>query len=206
MVSQDKAKFITIFIINLIISFLFLILMTYIIGLMVFIINEYKLQENKTDNLEIISNNHQFNEFEYIPKAPVNVSSSRIENESKKELNDEIYLLAQLIYAEARGESYEGKIAVGNVVLNRVKSDSFPDTIHDVIYQKRQFSPVSNGSIHNTPDEESIKAAIECFEINLVGGALYFYNPELSNPNTQAGKWIRTRKVIKQIGSHIFAM
>lgn len=75
---------------------------------------------------------------------------------------EEMELLARLIEAEAKGESYEGKVAVGNVVINRVRSELFPNTIKDVIYAQNQFSPVKNGAINNTPSDDSINAAYEC--------------------------------------------
>src|SRR5690606_8918568 len=113
---------------------------------------------------------------------------------------EDLYLLAQIIHAEAKGEPYEGKLAVGNVIHNRVKSEQFPNSIKGVIFQKGQFQPVRNGSIYNKPSEESIRAAMESYHKNIVGPALYFYNPELSTDT-----WITTRKVIKRIGSHVFA-
>lgn len=137
--------------------------------------------------------------------AKKEISNRKIVKEvalKKVKINEsEIYLLAQIIHSEAKGEPYEGKIAVGNVVLNRVKSNQFPNSIKGVIYQKGQFQPVSNGSINNKPSDESIKAARESYEKNLVGEALYFYNPKLTNDS-----WIRTRKVINKIGNHNFAI
>lgn len=113
---------------------------------------------------------------------------------------EDLYLLAQIIHAEAKGEPYEGKLAVGNVIHNRVKSEQFPDSIRNVIFQKGQFQPVMNGSIYNEPSEESIRAARESYHTNIVGPALYFYNPELSTDT-----WITTRKTVKRIGNHVFA-
>lgn len=130
----------------------------------------------------------------YIQQAETKISNTY--TESYKDL----YLLAQIIHAEAKGEPYEGKLAVGNVIHNRVKSEQFPNSIRDVIFQKGQFQPVMNGSIYNEPSEESIRAAKESYHKNIVGPALYFYNPELSTDT-----WITTRKIIKRIGSHVFA-
>ena len=112
------------------------------------------------------------------------------------------YLLGRLIYAEARGESYKGKVAVGAVVLNRVASASFPNTISGVIYQKNAFESVSNGNINLTPDSDSIRAAKEAMNgWDPTGGCLYFYNPRMVAP----GSWVLTRTVKTVIGNHSFA-
>ena len=98
---------------------------------------------------------------------------------------DDVYWLACIIYAEARGESMEGKIAVGNVILNRVASDEFPDTIYDVIFDTNwgvQFEPVSNGTIYCTPDEDCYEAARRALDgEDIVGSSLYFFNPSLAS-------------------------
>ena len=111
-------------------------------------------------------------------------------------------LLAKLVYAEARGEPYKGKVAVAAVALNRVRSSSFPNTISGVIYQSGAFSCVSNGSINNTPDSSCIRAALEAMNgWDPTGGCLYFYNPKGTSD-----KWIRTRTIKTVIGNHSFAV
>ena len=113
------------------------------------------------------------------------------------------YLLARLVYAEARGESYKGKVAVAAVVLNRVASSSFPNTISGVIYQQGAFESVSNGSVNLTPDSDSIRAAKEAMNgWDPTGGCLYFYNAR----TVSAGSWIFSRTVKTVIGSHSFAV
>ncbi len=113
------------------------------------------------------------------------------------------YLLARLIYAEARGESYKGKVAVGAVVLNRVRSSEFPNTLSGVIYQKNAFESVTNGSINNTPDDDCIRAAKEAMNgWDPTGGCLYFYNAATVSQNS----WIHTRTVKTVIGRHSFAV
>ena len=110
-------------------------------------------------------------------------------------------LLAKLVYAEARGESYKGQVAVAAVVLNRVSSSSFPNTISGVIYQSGAFSCVSNGSINNTPSSEAIRAALDAMNgWDPTNGCLYYYNPRLTSDS-----WIRTRTVVTVIGNHSFA-
>lgn len=111
-------------------------------------------------------------------------------------------LLAKLVYAEARGESYKGQVAVAAVVLNRVASASFPNTISGVVYQSGAFSCVSNGSINNTPDANAIRAARDALNgWDPTGGCLYYYNP-----NATSDRWIRTRTVKTVIGNHYFAV
>ena len=118
---------------------------------------------------------------------------------------EELMLLAHLIHAEARGENFTGQVAVGAVVLNRASSPYFPETIRDVIMQKTynlyQFSPVGDGSINLTPDENAIQAALQALKgEDPTNGALFFYNPDISSD-----KWIRTLPVITKIGNHVFA-
>ena len=114
----------------------------------------------------------------------------------------EAYLLARLVHGEARGEPYTGKVAVAAVVLNRVASASFPNTISGVVYQSGAFSCVSNGSINNTPDSSAIRAALDALNgWDPTGGCLYYYNPKATKD-----KWIRTRTVKTVIGNHSFAV
>lgn len=119
--------------------------------------------------------------------------------------NDDLYWLARIIHAEAEAEPYAGKVAVGNVILNRVKSDLFPDTIRGVIFEYYkaipQFSPVADGTIYNTPDADSIKAARAALSgTSYVGSATYFFNPDKSE-----GTWIVANKtLVKRIGNHVF--
>ncbi|MEG6616774.1 cell wall hydrolase [Peptococcaceae bacterium 1198_IL3148] len=119
--------------------------------------------------------------------------------------NEEMYWLARIIEAEAEGESYIGKVAVGNVILNRVNSSQFPNTIYGVIFDKQQgytqFSPVLDGRIYNTPSNESISAAQAALGGQRpVGDALYFLNPSKSQ-----SFWItKNRQYMATIGDHQF--
>ncbi len=111
-------------------------------------------------------------------------------------------LLSRLVYAEARGETYKGQVAVAAVVLNRVSSASFPNTISGVIFQSGAFSCVSNGAINNTPDTTAIRAALDALNgWDPTGGCLYYYNPRATDD-----AWIRTRTVKTVIGNHSFAV
>ena len=117
---------------------------------------------------------------------------------------DQVYWLARIISAEAKGEPMKGKIAVGNVILNRTRSSAFPNTIYGVIFDRKygtQFAPVSNGTIYQTPTVESIIAAKICLEgYSLSSDVLYFVNPKKA-PNS----WIsRNRPYAFAIGNHSF--
>ncbi|MBQ8184128.1 MAG: spore cortex-lytic enzyme [Clostridia bacterium] len=114
--------------------------------------------------------------------------------------SSDIYLLAKVIAAEARGEGYTGQVAVGAVVLNRVDSSSFPDTVAGVVYQKGAFSAVTDSNWSVAPDATSRKAAQDAINgWDPSGGALYYYNPAKTS-----NRWIRTRPVITTIGAHVF--
>ncbi len=109
-------------------------------------------------------------------------------------------LLAMVINGEARGESYEGQVAVGAVVLNRVKHSSFPNTIAGVVYQKGAFTAVDDGQINQPVQESCYRAATDALNgWDPSGGAIYYYNPV-----TATSSWIWSRPVIKQIGKHVF--
>jgi len=116
---------------------------------------------------------------------------------------DMIDLLARLINGEARGEPYKGQVAVGAVVMNRVKSSEFPDTISGVIYQKGQFSCVTDGQFNKPIDENSTvyKAAREAMNgADPTNGCIFFYNPK-----TSKSKWVFSRPTVITIGKHRFA-
>lgn len=122
------------------------------------------------------------------------------ENTQTTVSSSDLNLLARVINGEARGESYEGQVAVGAVVLNRVRHSSFPNTITEVVYQDGAFTAVSDGQI-NKPVLASCKnAARDALNGNdPTGGAVFYYNPE-----TATSSWIRTRTIIKTIGKHVF--
>ncbi|AYJ89850.1 MULTISPECIES: cell wall hydrolase [Bacillus] len=137
------------------------------------------------------------------PKQKKKVKSESTNKASGKQYsNEEMDLLSRLVHAEAKGESYEGKKAVASVVLNRVEHRSFPDSVKGVIYQRNAFQPVSNGSIHDKADQDSIKAVKQVVkEHDRTTKAIYFYNPK-----TATDHWIRSRKIVERIGRHVFAV
>lgn len=116
--------------------------------------------------------------------------------------SSDLYILAKCIYGEARGESYTGQVAVGAVVLNRVKSSQFPNTISGVIYQKGAFTAVSDGQINLTPNQTAINAAQDAMNgWDPTYGCLYYYNPA-----TATSSWIFSRQTVTTIGKHVFAI
>jgi N-acetylmuramoyl-L-alanine amidase len=112
----------------------------------------------------------------------------------------DIDLLARCVYAEGRGEPYVGQVAIAAVVLNRLESDKFPDTISGIIFQPLAFEAVADGQIWLTPDETARKAVRDALAgWDPSGGALFYFNPERAT-----SKWIWSRPQIKRIGKHIF--
>ena len=131
--------------------------------------------------------------------AAMGIFSSSGNNTSSNSSTD-INLLARLVYGEARGEPYTGQVAVAAVVLNRVKSSSFPNSIAGVIYQSGAFSVVNDGQINLTPNETARKAAQDAINgWDPTYGAIYYFNP-----NTATNKWIWSRPVTVVIGRHRF--
>lgn len=127
-------------------------------------------------------------------------SSSSTSASSKPAGSSDLYLLSCCIYGEARGESYTGKVAVAAVILNRVKSASFPNTVSGVIYQKGAFTCVSDGQINLGTNDECTRAAQDALNgWDPTGGALYYFNPA-----TATSKWIWSRPQLVTIGKHIF--
>lgn len=109
-------------------------------------------------------------------------------------------LLARIISAEARGETYMGQVAVGAVVLNRVDHPSFPDTLSGVVYQKGAFSCLNDGQFYEPISDSAYRAASDALNgVDPSGGAIYYYNPVKST-----NKWIFSRPIITTIGNHRF--
>ena len=114
--------------------------------------------------------------------------------------NSNLNLISRFVYAEARGEPYSGQVAVASVILNRVKSSNFPNTVSGVVYQSGAFSCVSDGQINLTPNETAKKAAQDAINgWDPSYGAVYYFNP-----NTATNKWIWSRPVTVTIGNHRF--
>ena len=188
-----------------------------------YLVNKDKANETKTntehrvnsdEKVYTVKDNENVTDIAIEQGVPVEdiISENHLEDEQVEEgdalIIPETYspaekdLLARLVNAEAKGESYEGKVAVATVVLNRVESERFPDTVSEVINDKNQFSPVSNGSINQEASEEAVEAVNEAIALQEEEGteATFFYNPDLTND-----KWIKSLPVIEVIGNHYFA-
>ena len=117
--------------------------------------------------------------------------------------NNEEELLARIVHAESKGEPYLGQVCVAAVILNRVNSPDFPNSLSGVIYQPGAFEPVSNGAINQEvpQDASARKAAREALNgYDPTGGCLYFFNP-----STAKSKWIWSKNIVKTVGKHVFA-
>lgn len=126
-------------------------------------------------------------------REPIAISRGRF---SQNDIN----LLARTVFGEARGEPYPGQVAIAAVVLNRIKSPNFPDTIPSVIFEPLAFTAVADGQIWLTPDDEAFRAVNDALNgSDPTGGALYYFNPQ-----TATSDWIWSRPQIGKIGKHIF--
>lgn len=116
--------------------------------------------------------------------------------------SSDLYLMAKCIHAEGRGESYTGQVAIGAVILNRVKSPDFPNTVAGVIYQKGAFTAVDDGQINLEPNQTAYDAARDAFNgWDPTYGCLYYYNPAVAT-----SAWIFNRQTVTVIGRHVFAI
>lgn len=159
------------------------------------VFHEVKKVTNNSSNVKSGTTNN------VVSTGNINTSKNETQTVSSGNFsNHEIDLLARLVRAEAKGEPYEGKVAVAIVVLNRIDSGKFPSTMEGVIYQAGQFSPVSNGSINKPADAESKRAAVEAINSsNTLNGSLYFYNP-----STATSRWLDGLQTTVAIGAHVF--
>ncbi len=168
------------------------------------------LWEDRTKTVSLIKDESEqptVPEVDTTPPPVENIPApeeDEVEKPADKYDKDSLYWLSRIICAESCIEPYQGKIAVGNVVLNRVKSPNYPNTVKGVVFDKRyaiQFEPVANGTVYNTPNDECIKAAKECLDgKNVIGSCLYFLNPY-----TAVSTWIQNNcKYVTTIGGHDF--
>ncbi len=135
----------------------------------------------------------------------IKIDQTELNNQEEIEIrvnSINIDLLARAIYAEARGESFQGQIAVGAVIVNRMKSNQFPNTIKEVLYQYNQFRSIDNGQINNTPNQIAYQAAQRAVDgEDPSQGALFFFNPDKSENPDAFNKY----EVTVIIGNHVFA-
>lgn len=139
--------------------------------------------------------NDSYNALNTPSKKPSSSSSSNY-------TSSDLYLMAKAIYAEGRGESYTGQVAIGAVIMNRVRSPKFPNTVAGVIYQKGAFTAVSDGQINLEPNQTAYDAAKDAMNgWDPTYGCLYYYNPAVAT-----SAWIFNRKTVTVIGKHVFAI
>ena len=132
--------------------------------------------------------------------AALGINSSQNSNSTSSSNSSNVDLLSRLVYAEARGEPYKGQVAVAAVVLNRVASSSFPNTISGVIYQSGAFDVVADGQINLSADATAKKAAQDALNgWDPTSGCIYYFNPK-----TATSSWIWSRPQVLTIGNHIF--
>ncbi len=132
--------------------------------------------------------------------AALGINSSQNSSSTSSSNSSNVDLLSRLVYAEARGEPYKGQVAVAAVVLNRVASSSFPNTISGVIYQSGAFDVVADGQINLSADATAKKAAQDALNgWDPTSGCIYYFNPK-----TATSSWIWSRPQVLTIGNHIF--
>ncbi|MBP1930061.1 cell wall hydrolase [Ammoniphilus resinae] len=140
------------------------------------------------------------------PKKQVKLPSRSAAQINRSYTLRDLNWLSKIIHAEAKGEPFKGKVAVGAVIINRTENKQFPNQIYDVIHQSRngryQFQPVANGAINDQPDQESIAAAKQALSgSDPTNGAIYFYNPKISRSH-----WMDRLQRTARIGNHVFAV
>lgn len=155
------------------------------------------------DNATVVAiKNFQSDHGIYVSGAVGGVTANALGINMTEQESYDLYLLAKCIHAEARGEEYIGKVAVGAVILNRVASPDFPNTIYGVIYQPWAFTAVHDGQINLEPDAASYQAATDALNgWDPTYGCLYYYNP-----STASSSWIFNRQTVVTYGEHVFAI
>lgn len=135
-----------------------------------------------------------------LPERPA-VSQTTSDTPKSAGNQAEIDLIARVVYAEAKGEPFEGKVAVAAVILNRVQHPEFPDTVRGVIFEPRAFCVVANNAIESKASCAAVRATISALNgADPTNGALFFFNPR-----NATCRWIRTRERVAVIGQHVFA-
>ena len=154
------------------------------------------------DTFKALGMNESVKVLEGEKKTPSSSGSNSGTTSNSNYTSSDLYLLAKCIYAEARGESYTGQVAVGAVILNRVASSKFPNTISGVIYQRHAFTAVSDGQINLEPDKTAMNAASDAMNgWDPTYGCIYYYNPAVATSS-----WIFGRQTVTTIGKHVFAI
>lgn len=157
-----------------------------------------ELDSATIEAIKYFQRKHGISETGKLDVPTANALGVSVNNQSSNDL----YLLAKCVHAEARGESYVGQVAVAAVILNRVASPDFPNTIYGVIYQPWAFTAVHDGQINLEPDYQAYQAAQDAMNgWDPTYGAIYYYNPAVAT-----SQWIYSRKIVTTIGDHVFAV
>ena len=155
---------------------------------------------NKTKKQSSNATNNKKNTAKKNNANKTNKTTTKATNIPAGFSQNDINLLAQTVYGEARGEPYVGQVAVAAVILNRLESPSFPNTVSGIVFEPLAFTAVADGQIWMEPNETARKAVIDAINgMDPSENATYYFNPE-----TATSKWIWSRPQIKQIGKHIF--
>ncbi len=134
-------------------------------------------------------------------QADFGLSADGVAGTNTLNMLSNLEMVAHVVHGESRGESYEGKVAVAAVIMNRVQSPSFPQSTYGVIFQQNAFTALNDGQYWLTPNSSAYRAAKDAYlGWDPSGGATYYYNP-----SGVTDKWIFTRDVIKRIGQHVYA-
>jgi len=134
-------------------------------------------------------------------RIPAAAAATPSRNAAATISKSDIEWLARAVYGEARGEPFTGQVAVAAVILNRVESSQFPDTVKEVIFEPLAFTAVADGQIYLAPNASAYSAARAALNgLDPTGGALYYWNPARAT-----NKWIWSRPIVKRIGNHVFA-
>lgn len=130
------------------------------------------------------------------------VGNSKVSAAAGTVSSNDVYVLSKVISGEARGETYLGQVAVGAVIINRVKNSNFPNSVYGVVFEPGAFDAVSDGQYYSPPSASAVKAARAAINgWDPSGGALYYWNPA-----TATSRWIWSRRIIARIGRHVFGM
>lgn len=128
--------------------------------------------------------------------SPVQAKSGKVGTVS----SNDVYVLSKIISGEARGEPFVGQVAVGAVIVNRVRNPNFPNSVYGVVFEPGAFTAVSDGQYYSPPTASTVKAARSAISgWDPTGGAIYYWNPA-----TATSRWIWSRTIITRIGKHVF--
>lgn len=168
------------------------------------LIDELKNGQEQSTSIILLENNEKLDQLIAAHSLTLDsiLDSLKVSPIDKKVYtNKEIEMMAKMVYGEARGETLKGQVAVAAVILNRVESPKFPDTVSNVLFQDGAFTAVNDGQFQKSPDHEAYQAVILAINgMDPTKNAIFYYNPEIAKSD-----WIYTRPTTAKIGEHVFA-